>query len=257
MPKKTKFAKSAKTQQPQGHGQGKDFHIEFMNSSQKIAWAALQKHDITFLVGPAGSAKTYLATAFAIQKFLAKEIDTIILTRPVVEAGEKLGYLPGTFQEKLDPYMMPLYDAMDKLLGKQNPLREKIQASVKTLPLAFMRGCTFDNAIAILDEAQNTTPVQMKLFLTRLGKNSKIIVTGDPYQTDLYGNNCLPYYVNKLREIPGIGMVEFKETAIVRHPLISKILGCLDEKKSILDEDYDDDEFIPQPSMVEVYKKLS
>ena len=236
MPKKTKAKSHNSPSQTHGHGQGKDFHIEFINSSQKIAWAALQKHDITFLVGMAGTSKTFLAMAFAIQQLLAKEIDQIILTRPVVEAGESLGFLPGTAQEKLDPYMMPLYDAMDKLLGKQSPLREKVQASVKTIPLAYMRGLNFDNAVAILDEAQNTTPTQIKLFLTRLGKNSKIIVAGDPYQTDLMGNNALPYYVNKLKEVPGIGIVEFKESAIVRHPLIGKILEAIDgSNKSILE----------------------
>lgn len=141
-----------------------------------------------------------------------------------------------TAEEKLNPYMMPLYDTMDKLLGKQSPLRDKVQACVKTIPLAFMRGTTFDNSIAILDEAQNTTPTQIKLFLTRLGKNSKMIITGDPYQTDLFGNNSLPYHVNKLKEVPGIGMVEFKDTAIVRHPLIGKILEKLDgNTKSIFE----------------------
>lgn len=250
MPKKTK----GKVQnQTQSHGQGKDFHIEFMNSSQKIAWATLQKHDITFLIGPAGTAKTFISTAFAIQQYLSREKESIILTRPIVEAGESLGFLPGTFEEKVDPYMMPLYDSIDKLVGKQSPLKDKIKLATKVIPLAYMRGITMDNAVCILDEAQNATAAQLKLFLTRLGKNSKMIITGDPEQSDLPGNVALMSYVKKLKEIPGIGVVEFKDIAIVRHPLITQMLKKLEVKHdSIFNEELE-----PAPTMVDVYREMN
>lgn len=226
MPKKT----SSATRSPKQHApQGKDFHIELLNTSQKLAWAAFQQHDVLFLLGPAGTGKTFLATAFAVKNFLAKECSKIVLTRPIVEAGEKLGFLPGDFEAKVNPYMMPMYDCMDKLVGREGPYREKVLAGCEVAPLAFMRGRTFDNAVCLLDEAQNCTMPQIKMFLTRFGEGSKIVVTGDPNQSDIPGPCALREVVQKLADLPGVGVVEFKKNSIVRHPLISGILDRLGE----------------------------
>ena len=226
------MAKKAKTvSQHQTQTQGKDFHVELPNTAQKMAWAALQKHDVMFLLGPAGTGKTFLATAYAIKQVLAKTHRGIILTRPIVEAGEKLGYLPGDFAEKVNPYMRPLYDAMDVLVGKVGNFRERILGATEVLPLAFQRGVTFTDAVAVLDEAQNASMSQLMLFLTRLGKNSKLIITGDPLQSDIPGPVALVECVRKLRDVPGIGVVEFKENSIVRHPLVAKILEKLSPRR--------------------------
>lgn len=213
------------------------FHFEPKNGIQKLAMANFMENDILFLTGPAGVGKSFLACAFAINAVLQGEKKKIILTRPIVESGEKLGFLPGDFQEKVNPYMMPLYDCMDKLLGKDNPQREIIDKAVEIAPLAYLRGRTFDNAVCILDEAQNTSLMQMKLFLTRLGENSTMIITGDPSQSDLLSNNkysndtyvALSDIVSRLAKVPGIGIVQFKSDSIVRHPLVAKIVDELGE----------------------------
>lgn len=188
MPKKTS---SPSRSQQQGRmpraTQGKDFHIELLNTAQKLAWQAFQQHDVLFLIGPAGTGKTFLATAFAVKSFLAKECSKIVITRPIVEAGESLGFLPGDFEEKVNPYMMPMYDCMDKLLGREGPHRERVLQGTEVAPIAYMRGRTFDESVCIFDKAQNASMKQLKLFLTRFGQNSKIIITGDPSQTDLQG----------------------------------------------------------------------
>lgn len=211
--------------QPTGNG---SFHIEFKNQAQGLAWAAFKQHDVLFLTGPAGTGKTHLACAFAIEQILTKEKKRIIMTRPVVEAGESLGFLPGTLDEKIDPYMMPMYDCMDKLVGKEGPWRDKINYAMEAAPLAYMRGRTFDDAICIFDEAQNASMMQLKLFMTRFGENSKLIITGDPSQSDLCGKVALVDVMQRLHSVDGIGIVEFKPSQIVRHPLISKIIEKLE-----------------------------
>lgn len=224
MPKKT-----SNPSRPVRVPQGKDFHIELLNTAQKLAWQAFQQHDVLFLIGPAGTGKTFLATAFAVKSFLAKECSKIVITRPIVEAGESLGYLPGDFEEKVNPYMMPMYDCMDKLLGREGVHREKVLHGTEVAPIAYMRGRTFDNSVCIFDEAQNASLKQLKLFLTRFGENSKIIITGDPSQSDLPGPVALSEVVRKLSEIVGVGIVEFKSNSIVRHPMVAQIVEKLGE----------------------------
>ena len=214
----------SRTRKPSGNG---TFHIEF-KGNQGLAWAAFQQHDVLFLTGPAGTGKTHLACAFAIEQILSGTRKKIIMTRPVVEAGESLGFLPGTLEEKIDPYMTPMFDCMDKLVGKEGPWRDKINAAMEAAPLAYMRGRTFDDAICIFDEAQNASLMQLKLFMTRFGENSKLIITGDPSQSDLAGDVALTKIMHKLHDVDGIGMVQFKAQQIVRHPLIGKILEKLE-----------------------------
>ena len=209
---------------------GSKFHLEFLHPSQKMAWSGFQQHDVLFLIGPAGCGKTHLATAFAINEVLQRRKDKIVLTRPIVEAGESLGYLPGDLQEKVNPYMMPLYDCMKKLGGDNPAQKEIINAAVEVAPLAYMRGRTFDDSVCIFDEAQNATKAQLKLFLTRFGKNSKVIITGDPFQSDLNLPDVpLVDVMRRLETLPGIGIVVFKKDAIVRHSLVSSILERLEE----------------------------
>lgn len=203
----------------------KGFHLEFLTPAQRLAWQAFQQHDILFLIGPAGTGKSMLATAFGVYEILKKSKQRLVLTRPIVEAGESLGFLPGDFNEKVNPYMMPLYDSLDKICGRDSTQREAIKQCVEVAPIAYMRGRTFDDSVFILDEAQNCTRQQLKLALTRLGKNSKMIITGDPDQSDLPGEVALSDIILKIRSITGIGVIMFKENAIVRHPLIAKILG--------------------------------
>lgn len=210
---------------PTGHGH---FHIEFKNDAQGLAWAAFKQHDVLFLTGPAGTGKSFLACAFAIEQILNKERKKIVLTRPIVESGESLGFLPGEFEEKVHPYMMPMYDCIDKLVGKEGPWREKINSAMEVAPLAYMRGRTFDDAVCIFDEAQNASMMQLKLFMTRFGENSKLIITGDPTQSDLVGDVALVNVMHRLNSVDGIGMVQFKPQQIVRHPLISKIIEKLE-----------------------------
>lgn len=207
---------------PQGR-----FHIEFKNADQKMAWAAFQQNDILFLSGPAGVGKSYLAMAFAINEVLQKNKSRIIITRPIVESGESLGYLPGDFYEKVNPYMMPLYDCIHKLVGKDNLQRDTINAALEVAPLAYLRGRTFDDAVCILDEAQNCSLMQLKLFLTRFGEDSKIIITGDPTQSDLEETPALNDVIYRLENVPGIGVIKFESNSIVRHPLVAKVIDRL------------------------------
>lgn len=213
-----------------GTGNGSKFHLEFLHPSQKMAWAGFQQHDVLFLIGPAGVGKSHLATAFAINEVLQRRKEKIILTRPIVESGESLGYLPGDLEEKVNPYMLPLYDCMKKLGGDNNTQRDIIKSAVEVAPLAYMRGRTFDDAVCIFDEAQNATKAQLKLFLTRFGKNSKVIITGDPLQSDLRTPDVpLVDVMRRLETLPGIGIVVFKKDSIVRHSLVSSILERLEE----------------------------
>lgn len=194
--------------------------------NQGIYVEALQKHDLVFGLGPAGTGKTYLAVAVAVNYFLAGKVKKIILTRPAVEAGENLGFLPGDLKEKVDPYLRPLFDALSDMLPQDLFERMMESEQIEIAPLAFMRGRTLSNAFVILDEAQNTTPAQMKMFLTRLGDGGRMAVNGDLSQTDL------PYKVKSglleasefLRDIPEISFVEFTDDDVVRHPLVAKVI---------------------------------
>lgn len=211
------------------NGSGGSFHIEFKNDAQALAYAAFKKHDVLFLIGPAGTGKSHLACAFGLEQILSKEKKKIVLTRPIVESGESLGFLPGEFEDKVHPYMLPMYDCIDGMVGKEGPWRDKVDQCLEVAPIAYMRGRTFNDAVCIFDEAQNASMLQLKLFLTRFGENSKVIITGDPTQSDLVGRPALIDVIQKLNGVDGIGVVEFKANSIVRHPLIGKIIEKLEK----------------------------
>ena len=202
---------------------------------QKNYVEAIQKNKIVFGIGPAGTGKTYLAMAMAITAFRNSEVSRIILTRPAIEAGEKLGFLPGDLQSKIDPYLRPLYDALYQIMGPDQFQKNMEKGLIEVAPLAYMRGRTLDNAFIILDEAQNTTPAQMKMFLTRIGFDSKVIVTGDSTQKDLPADQKSGLEVAKevLRNIEDIAVCELTGADVVRHPLVQKIVEAYDayEKK--------------------------
>ena len=194
--------------------------------------------DLLFAVGPAGSGKTYTAIALAVRALKNKEVRRIILTRPAVEAGEKLGFLPGDMKEKLDPYLQPLYDALNDMIPAAKLAKYLEEGTVQIAPLAFMRGRTLDNAFVILDEAQNTTLPQIKMFLTRMGRNAKFIVTGDMTQIDLprKGDSGLAKVMDVLREVKGIGFVNFEKGDIVRHPLVTEIVDAFDRQQTAAED---------------------
>ncbi len=191
----------------------------------------IRKKMIVFGIGPAGTGKTYLAMAMAIQAFKNGEVSRIILTRPAIEAGEKLGFLPGDLQSKIDPYLRPLYDALYQIMGAESYLHNAEKGLIEVAPLAYMRGRTLDNAYIILDEAQNTTPAQMKMFLTRIGFGSKVIVTGDQTQKDLPAGavSGLDTAVRVLKRIDDIGFCYLNSSDVVRHPLVQKIVQAYDD----------------------------
>jgi phosphate starvation-inducible PhoH-like protein len=191
---------------------------------------SIKKHDIVFGVGPAGTGKTYIAVAMAINAFKNKDVQKIILARPAVEAGERLGFLPGDLQEKVDPYLRPLYDALYDILGRDSALRLKEKEIIEVVPLAYMRGRTLDNSFIILDEAQNTTKEQMKMFLTRLGFGSKAVVTGDITQIDLPRGkkSGLVDAVKVLDHVEGIEFCFLKDSDVVRHALVRRIINAYD-----------------------------
>ena len=194
----------------------------------------IRQNTITFAIGPAGTGKTYLAMAMAITAFRAGQVNRIILTRPAIEAGEKLGFLPGDLQQKVDPYLRPLYDALHDIMGAETFQRNFERNLIEVAPLAYMRGRTLDNSFIVLDEAQNTTPEQMKMFLTRLGNNSKAVVTGDITQIDLPDGKIsgLNEAVGILTDIPGIGISYLNHRDVVRHPLVQKIINAYDKHKA-------------------------
>lgn len=197
---------------------------------QKTYVNSIRKKDIVFGIGPAGTGKTYIAVAMAVSAFKNKEVQKIILARPAVEAGERLGFLPGDLQEKVDPYLRPLYDALYDVLGRDNALRLKEKEVIEVVPLAYMRGRTLDNAFIILDEAQNTTREQMKMFLTRMGFGSKVVVTGDVTQIDLpRGRKSGLIEAEKvLKNVKEIDFCYLKDVDVVRHELVKKVIGAYD-----------------------------
>ena len=202
-------------------------------NQRKLVESSL-KNDLVFAIGPAGTGKTYTAVAMAVRALKNKEIQRIILTRPAVEAGENLGFLPGDLKEKLDPYMQPLYDALGDMLPTQKLLQYIEERVIEIAPLAFMRGRTLNNAFAILDEAQNTTPSQLKMFLTRMGASAKFIVTGDITQIDLPKNqkSGLVHSQKILNNLPGIGFVYLDKSDIIRHKLVSRIIEAYSDETS-------------------------
>lgn len=200
---------------------------------QKKYVEAIRQNTITLGAGPAGTGKTYLAVAMAVTAFRAKEVNRIILTRPAVEAGEKLGFLPGDLQQKVDPYLRPLYDALFDMLGAEAFARYQERGSIEVAPLAYMRGRTLDDSFIILDEAQNTTKEQMKMFLTRLGFNSKMVVTGDVTQIDLPDGkkSGLLEAMKILKNIPDISVCRFTEKDVVRHRLVQEIIKAYEKNE--------------------------
>ena len=198
---------------------------------QKQYVEAILKNAVTFGVGPAGTGKTYLAVAMAVQAFKARQVSRIILTRPAVEAGEKLGFLPGDLQNKVDPYLRPLYDALFDMLGAETYQKLLEKQLIEVAPLAYMRGRTLDDAFIILDEAQNTSPEQMKMFLTRMGTGSKVVVTGDVTQIDLpdKARSGLVDALQVLKNVQGIAMMFFSEKDVVRHRLVQEIIRAYEK----------------------------
>ncbi|MFJ9290909.1 PhoH family protein [Bacillus halotolerans] len=212
------------------NAKGKPIRVKTMGQREYVA--AMKRNDLVFGIGPAGTGKTYLAVVKAVHALKNGHIKKIILTRPAVEAGESLGFLPGDLKEKVDPYLRPLYDALHDVLGTDHTERLLERGVIEIAPLAYMRGRTLDDAYVILDEAQNTTPAQMKMFLTRLGFGSKMIITGDVSQIDLPKGvkSGLAVAREMLKEINGISVIELDQTDVVRHPLVAKIIEAYDKQ---------------------------
>jgi phosphate starvation-inducible PhoH-like protein len=196
--------------------------------AQAAYMEALARHEMVFGIGPAGTGKTYLAVAQGVALLLAQRVDRIVLSRPAVEAGERLGFLPGDMKEKVDPYLRPLYDALHDMLPAEQVARRIAAGEIEIAPLAFMRGRTLAHCFAILDEAQNTTPAQMKMFLTRMGEGTRMAITGDPSQVDLPAGvtSGLVEAMSVLRGVQGIGFTQFDERDVVRHPLVGRIVAA-------------------------------
>jgi phosphate starvation-inducible PhoH-like protein len=213
--------------------------VQPKSPNQRRYLEAIEKHDMVFGIGPAGTGKTYLAVAMAISALLAKRVNRIILARPAVEAGERLGFLPGTLQDKIDPYLRPLYDALYDMLDPERVDRYLEKNGIEIAPIAFMRGRTLNDSFVILDEAQNTTSEQMKMFVTRLGFNSKAVITGDVTQIDLPNarRSGLLEAVDILKNVQGLTFVYFDEADVVRHHLVQRIIRAYDEHKTRLAEE--------------------
>ncbi len=199
---------------------------------QKKYVDAMERHDLTFALGPAGTGKTFLATVLAVRMLTERKVERLILTRPAVEAGERLGFLPGDLQQKVDPYLRPLYDALHSLLGAEKTTVLLEKGVIEVAPLAYMRGRTLSDAFVILDEAQNTTESQMKMFLTRLGFGSRAVITGDPSQVDLPGQtrSGLVHAVDLLSSVKGISVTRFTPQDVVRHPLVQRVIEAYEKE---------------------------
>lgn len=204
--------------------------VEPRSENQRRYFEAIEKNDLVFGLGPAGTGKTYLAVAAAVQRLRRGKVRRLIITRPVVEAGEHLGFLPGDLQQKLNPYLRPIYDALRDMIEADDLARMEEAGIIEIAPLAYMRGRTLSNAFVILDEGQNTTASQMKMFLTRLGEGSSMVVTGDPSQNDLPRNqrSGLVDGARRLRGFEGVGFIEFEAADVVRHPLVAQIVRAYD-----------------------------
>src|SRR5208283_930446 len=212
--------------------------VQPKSPNQRRYLEAIEQHDMVFGVGPAGTGKTYLAVAMAISALLNKQVNRIILARPAVEAGERLGFLPGTLQEKIDPYLRPLYDALFDMLDAERVERYLDKNVIEIAPIAFMRGRTLNDSFVILDEAQNTTSEQMKMFVTRLGFNSKAVITGDITQIDLPNarRSGLVEAMDVLKNVNGLAFTHFDETDVVRHHLVQRIVRAYDEHKRVAEQ---------------------
>jgi phosphate starvation-inducible PhoH-like protein len=209
-------------------------HISPRSPAQADYLRTIDDNDLVFGLGPAGTGKTYLAVAKAVERLIGGEVDRIILSRPAVEAGEQLGFLPGDMREKVDPYLRPLYDALYDMLPAEQVVKRLESGEIEVAPLAFMRGRTLAHAFVILDEAQNTTAVQMKMFLTRLGENARMVVTGDLSQVDLPRGirSGLRDALETLNDVEGVGVTQFTEKDVVRHPLVSRIVRAYDAREN-------------------------
>jgi phosphate starvation-inducible PhoH-like protein len=202
------------------------------STAQALYIKAMREHELVFGLGPAGTGKTYLAVAAAVDLLMTGQVERIILSRPAVEAGERLGFLPGDLREKVDPYLRPLFDALNDMLPADQIAKRMSSGEIEVAPLAFMRGRTLARAFVILDEAQNTTAMQMKMFLTRLGEGSRMVVTGDPTQVDLppQTRSGLVDALEAINGVEGVSMVQFSEKDVVRHPLVAKIVGAYEAR---------------------------
>lgn len=221
------YATTAKSGEVIVHGVGGKL-IKAQTANQRKLVESMRKNDMVFAIGPAGTGKTYTGVAFAVKALKSKEVKRIILTRPAVEAGENLGFLPGDLKEKLDPYMQPLYDALRDMIPAEKLDSYIEKGVIQIAPLAFMRGRTLDNAFVILDEGQNTTHAQMKMFLTRMGKNAKFLLTGDPGQVDLPRRSIsgLKEALLVLKDVEGIGMIYLDDKDVIRHKLVKKVIAA-------------------------------
>ena len=201
-------------------------------ANQRDYFITLQNHEVVFGLGPAGTGKTYMAVAMAVDALKKRLVERIVLSRPAVEAGERLGFLPGDMKEKVDPYLRPLYDALYDMMPSDKVDKMLVSGEIEIAPLAFMRGRTLSDAFVIIDEAQNTTPVQMKMVLTRLGQDSRMVITGDMSQVDLPSGqqSGLADAVSRLRGIKGIGISELTGEDVVRHPVVARILKAYETK---------------------------
>jgi len=208
--------------------------VALKNEAQRKYVESIRQYDVVFAIGPAGTGKTYLAVAQAVAMLQAGKVDRIVLTRPAVEAGERLGFLPGDLKEKIDPYLRPLYDALHDMMGADQVMRRMTNGEIEVAPLAFMRGRTLSHCYAILDEAQNTTPMQMKMFLTRMGEGTRMVITGDLSQVDLPSGirSGLRDALDTLEGIQGIGVTRFEARDVVRHPLVARIVGAYDQREA-------------------------